>query len=51
MKRVLESRLDKVDSSSANFTSQETSLFDEFGEKLLCAMLAFALGYEEGARI
>ncbi|MDL0081265.1 patatin-like phospholipase family protein [Helicobacter sp. XJK30-2] len=29
----------------------ETSLFDEFGEKLLCAMLAFALGYEEGARI
>lgn len=29
----------------------ETSLFDEFGEKLLCAILAFALGYEEGARI
>lgn len=29
----------------------ETSLFDEFGEKLLCAMLAFALGYEESARI
>lgn len=29
----------------------ETSLFDEFGEKLLCAMLAFALEYEEGARI
>lgn len=29
----------------------DTSLFDEFGEKLLCAMLAFALAYEESARI
>ena len=29
----------------------DISLFDEFGEKLLCAMLAFALAYEESARI